>query len=86
VPKGDLRPAVLADLKPHRSGSKTYNEFWTYHILLDGNIQAYLNFSRVNLGSFKAPPSTNCRCTRTSGFPAGCPNRTGSSSRPGNGT
>lgn len=55
TPKGDLRPAVLADLKPHRSGSKTYNEFWTYQFILDGNVQAYLNFSRVNLGSFKAP-------------------------------
>ena len=54
-PSGDLRPDALADLKPHRSNSKTYNEFWTYHFILDGNIQAYLNFSRVNLGSFKAP-------------------------------
>lgn len=54
-PSGDLRPAALTDLKPHASGSKTYNEFWTYNFILDGNIQAYLNFSRVNLGSFKAP-------------------------------
>lgn len=55
APAGDLRDAVLADLKPHPAGSKTYNEIWSYHILLDGNIQAVLNFSRVNLGSFKAP-------------------------------
>jgi hypothetical protein len=55
LPTGDLRAAVLTDLKPHHSGSKTYNEFWTYHFLLDGNVQAVLNFSRVNLGSFKAP-------------------------------
>ena len=55
TPSGDLRPSELADLKPHRSNSKTYNEFWTYHFILDGNIQAYLNFSRVNLGSFKSP-------------------------------
>jgi hypothetical protein len=55
LPTGDLRAAVLTDLKPHPSGSKTYNEFWTYHFLLDGNIQVILNFSRVNLGSFKSP-------------------------------
>ncbi|MEO6097559.1 MAG: lipocalin-like domain-containing protein [Fibrobacteria bacterium] len=54
-PTGDLRTAVLTDLKPHSSGSKTYNEFWTYQFALDGNIQAVLNFSRVNLGSFKSP-------------------------------
>ncbi len=54
-PTGDLRSAVLTDLKPHSSSSKTYNEFWTYQLFLDGNIQAVLNFSRVNLGSFKAP-------------------------------
>jgi hypothetical protein len=55
LPTGDLRAAVLTDLKPHHSGSKTYNEFWTYHFLLDGNVQGILNFSRVNLGSFKSP-------------------------------
>jgi hypothetical protein len=55
LPTGDLRAAVLTDLKPHPSASKTYNEFWTYHFLLDGNIQVILNFSRVNLGSFKSP-------------------------------
>jgi hypothetical protein len=55
MPTGSLRNADLADLKPHQSNSKTYNEIWTYHIFLDGNVQAYLNFSRVNLGSFKAP-------------------------------
>jgi hypothetical protein len=55
LPTGDLRSAVLTDLKPHASGSKTYNEFWTYHFYLEGNVQVVLNFSRVNLGSFKAP-------------------------------
>jgi hypothetical protein len=55
VPTGGLRNAQLSDLKPHASASKTYNEFWTYHLFLDGNIQAYLNFSRINLGSFKSP-------------------------------
>jgi hypothetical protein len=54
-PTGGLRTAVLEDLKPHRSASRTYNEFWTYQIFLDGNIQGVLNFSRVNLGSFKSP-------------------------------
>lgn len=54
-PTGELRTAELADLKPHRSASKTYNEFWTYQLFLDGNIQGVLNFSRVNLGSFKSP-------------------------------
>jgi hypothetical protein len=55
LPAGGLRNAVLTDLKPHPSGSKTYNEFWTYHLYLDGDVQAILNFSRVNLGSFKSP-------------------------------
>ncbi|MDB5103399.1 MAG: hypothetical protein JWP91_1088 [Fibrobacteres bacterium] len=55
TPTGDLRTATLSDLKPHSSSSKTYNEFWTYQFFLDGNVQAVLNFSRVNLGSFKAP-------------------------------
>lgn len=55
VPTGELRNSTLADLKPHPSGSNTYNELWTYHLFLDGNIQAYLNFSRVNLGAFKSP-------------------------------
>lgn len=55
LPTGDLRAAVLTDLKPHSSSSKTYNEFWTYHFYLDGNIQVILNFSRANLGSFKDP-------------------------------
>jgi hypothetical protein len=54
-PAGELRDAVLADLKPHASSSKTYNEFWTYHFYLEGNLQAVLNFTRVNLGSFKSP-------------------------------
>jgi hypothetical protein len=55
LPTGDLRSAVLTDLKPHHSSSKTYNEFWTYQFALDGNVQVILNFSRVNLGSFKSP-------------------------------
>lgn len=55
VPAGELRAAGLGDLRPHPSGSKTYNEIWTYQLLLDGNIQASLNLSRVNLGSFKDP-------------------------------
>jgi hypothetical protein len=55
TPAGELRNAGPADLKPHPSGSKTYNEFWTYQLHLDGNLQAVLNISRVNLGSFKAP-------------------------------
>jgi hypothetical protein len=54
-PAGELRNSVLADLRPHASSSKTYNEFWTYHFFLEGSIQVVLNFSRVNLGSFKAP-------------------------------
>jgi hypothetical protein len=54
-PAGDLRNATVADLKPHASSSKTYNEFWTYQFFLDGDIQVVLNFSRVNLGSFKSP-------------------------------
>ena len=54
-PMGDLRATRVSDLKPHPSSSSTYNEFWTYQLFLDGNVQAYLNFSRVNLGSFKAP-------------------------------
>jgi hydroxyneurosporene synthase CrtC len=54
-PTGGLRTAMPEDLKPHRSASKTYNEFWTYQIFLDGNVQSVLNFSRVNLGSFKSP-------------------------------
>lgn len=55
LPTGDLRTAVVSDLKPHASASKTYNEFWTYHFYLDGNLQVVLNFTRVNLGSFKSP-------------------------------
>jgi hypothetical protein len=55
LPTGDLRAAVMTDLKPHSSSSKTYNEFWTYHFYLEGNIQIVLNFSRANLGSFKDP-------------------------------
>ncbi len=55
VPTAGLRNTELADLRPHASASKTYNEFWTYHLFLDGNIQAYLNFTRVNLGSYKSP-------------------------------
>lgn len=54
VPSGELRAAVVADLKPHPSSSKTYNEFWTYQIYLDNDIQACLNYSRVNPGP-KAP-------------------------------
>ena len=55
LPTGDLRAAVLTDLKPHHSNSKTYNEFWTYHFFLDGNVQVILNFSRASLGTFKDP-------------------------------
>lgn len=54
-PSGELRNTELNDLKPHPSASKTYNELWTYHFFLEGNILAYLNFSRVSLGSFKDP-------------------------------
>lgn len=54
-PAGDLRPATVADLRPHPSSSKTYNEFWTYQLFLENGLQACLNFSRVNLGSFKDP-------------------------------
>jgi hypothetical protein len=55
TPTGDLRTATMADLKPHPSSSKTYNEFWTYQFYFEGDIQACLNFSRVNAGSFKSP-------------------------------
>lgn len=55
TPTGELRAATAADIKPHPSSSKTYNEFWTYHFILEGNLNAVLNFSRVNLGSYKAP-------------------------------
>lgn len=55
TPAGELRNTDLTDLKPHPSASKTYNELWTYHFFFDNNIQAYLNFSRVSLGSFKEP-------------------------------
>lgn len=54
-PAGDLRAATLADLKPHPQPSKTYNEFWTYQFYFDNNVQAVLNFSRVNAGTFKSP-------------------------------
>ena len=71
-PSGNLRPDALADLKPHPSGSKTYNEFWTYHFILDGNIQAYLNFSRVNLGPSSpryAAPISPCWVSRAATTP-----------------
>ncbi len=55
IPRGSLRPTTLDDLRPHPANSKTYNELWTYHFLLNGDMQIFLNFSRVNLGSFKAP-------------------------------
>lgn len=55
LPVGGLRPATVTDLKPHPSGSKTYNEIWTYQIHLEDGLVAFLNFSRVNLGSFKSP-------------------------------
>lgn len=54
-PTTGMRNTEITDLKPHASTSKTYNEFWTYQFFLDGNVQAFLNFSRVNLGSYKSP-------------------------------
>lgn len=49
-PTGDLRPAVSADLAPHPSRSKTYNELWTFVFQFDQGTMLYLNFTRANLG------------------------------------
>ncbi len=55
TPRGEMRAATQADLRPQPADSKTFNEFWTYHFLLDGDMQIFLNFSRANLGNFKSP-------------------------------
>lgn len=54
-PDGGLRRAQVEDYAPHPLSSKTHGEFWTYQFLFEGGLQAQLNLTRVNLGSFKDP-------------------------------
>jgi len=49
------RKTQWADLKDHPQDSHTYNEFWTYHFLLNDSLQLMVNFSRANMGLFKDP-------------------------------
>jgi hypothetical protein len=52
-PKGDERAVNVQDLAPHPKKSSLYNEFWTYHIYLDNDVQLVFNLSRANLTSLK---------------------------------
>ncbi|MFC1584764.1 hypothetical protein ACFL5V_04380 [Fibrobacterota bacterium] len=54
-PSGQGRLTQYKDLKDHPQKSKTYNEFWTYHFSLNGNMQVILNYSRADLGKLKSP-------------------------------
>jgi len=55
LPSGQIRNTQYADLKDHPQKSRTYNEFWTYHFHLNGNMQVILNYSRADLGIIKDP-------------------------------
>jgi hypothetical protein len=50
VPTGDLRNTVAADLAPHLSKSRTYNELWTFVFQFNQGTLLYLNMTRANLG------------------------------------
>ncbi len=54
-PIGSLRPDSIGDLGPHSPASRSYNEYWTYQLWLNGGIQIQLNISRANFGSIKDP-------------------------------
>ncbi len=54
-PTPQLCQTSYTDLKDHPNPSKTYNEFWTYHLNLNSKIQVLLNYSRANVGGIKDP-------------------------------
>ena len=54
-PSGELRPDAPADLAPHPQIGKNFNEVWTYQLWLNNGIQAQLELSRANFGSYKDP-------------------------------
>src|SRR5437762_13089738 len=51
----ELRRDNATDIAPHPKSSRTYNEFWTYQFWLNEGIQAQVDLSRANFGSFKDP-------------------------------
>jgi hypothetical protein len=55
VPSGGSRVTTAADLAPHPATSSAFNERWSYHILLEGNVQVLVNLSMARLGGFREP-------------------------------
>lgn len=55
VPSGNSRATTVKDLAPHSATSGAFNERWSYHILLDGNLQLLANLSMARLGGFREP-------------------------------
>ncbi len=52
-----LRHTQWTDMLPHTLEGDYYNEFWSYHIFLEGDLHLHVTFSLANFGSFKSPVS-----------------------------
>jgi hypothetical protein len=56
-PQGELKQVTSHDLYPRTGEGRVFNEFWTYHIFLEDDLQVYLTFTRANFGRFRSAVS-----------------------------
>lgn len=54
-PSSGARATTAADLAPHAATTGAFNERWSYHVLLDGDLQVLVNLSLARLGGFREP-------------------------------
>lgn len=57
-PNGNLQNSQADDIWPKTMEGSVYNEFWTYHIYLENDIQLTLVYILANFGSLKSPISS----------------------------
>lgn len=55
VPSGGARATTAADLAPARGSTGSFNERWSYVILLEGGTQLVINFGTARLSGLREP-------------------------------
>lgn len=55
VPSGAARATTAADLAPARGATGSFNERWSYVVLLDGGTQLVINFGTARLSGLREP-------------------------------
>lgn len=56
-PVGDLQPVDDNDIWAQTLEGSHYNELWSYHFYLNGDMKVVITFSAANFGSLKSPVS-----------------------------